>query len=156
LVVPNFCLLWMMEATVFLGTFNATQMFCYPSPDLCLDTILSQSFMDNSFDLMAWFLLWHALSSVGPYIDRLCAFQNHVESFEFTTGGLQSSCRNISMMINGNSMHLSSILNLTGKGLNTYVNKVFLFFSCFTYAKMSNLFSLCNNGDIFFIWSILE
>jgi hypothetical protein len=26
--------------------------------------------MDNSFDLMAWFLLRHALSTVGPYIDR--------------------------------------------------------------------------------------
>ena len=56
LVVPNFFHLRMMEATVFLGTFNATEMFWYPSPDLCLDTILSRSSMDNSFDLMAWFL----------------------------------------------------------------------------------------------------
>ena len=32
-------------------------IFWYPSPDLCLDTILSRSSMDNSFDLMAWFLL---------------------------------------------------------------------------------------------------
>jgi hypothetical protein len=30
---------------------------------------MSLSSMDNSFDLMAWFLLWHALSTVGPYID---------------------------------------------------------------------------------------
>ena len=29
-----------MEATVFLGTFNAAEMFLHPSPDLCLDTIL--------------------------------------------------------------------------------------------------------------------
>ena len=29
-----------MEANVFLGTFNAAEMFWYPSPDLCLDTIL--------------------------------------------------------------------------------------------------------------------
>jgi hypothetical protein len=32
-------------------------MFLDPSSDLCLDTILSRSFMENSFDLMAWFLL---------------------------------------------------------------------------------------------------
>lgn len=57
LVVPNFFHLRMMEATVFLGTFNAAEMFWYPSPDLCLDTILSRSSTDNSFNLMAWFLL---------------------------------------------------------------------------------------------------
>jgi hypothetical protein len=37
---------------------------------VCLNTILSLSSMDNSFNLMTWFLLWHALSTVGPYIDR--------------------------------------------------------------------------------------
>jgi hypothetical protein len=64
-----------MEVTVFLGTFNAAEMFWYPSPDLCLDIILSQSSMDNSFDLVAWFLLWHALSTAGPDIDRCVPFQ---------------------------------------------------------------------------------
>ena len=43
LVVPNFFHLRMMEATVFLGTFNAVEIFWYPSPDLYLDTILSRS-----------------------------------------------------------------------------------------------------------------
>ena len=57
LVVPNFFHLRMMEATVFLGTFNAAEMFWYSSPDLCLNTILSRSSTDNSFDLMALFLL---------------------------------------------------------------------------------------------------
>ena len=47
----------MMEATVFLGTFNAAEIFWYPSQDLCRDTILSRSSTDNSFILMAWFLL---------------------------------------------------------------------------------------------------
>jgi hypothetical protein len=47
----------MMEAAVFLGTFNAAECFYYLSPDVCLDTILSQSCKDNSFDLMAWFFL---------------------------------------------------------------------------------------------------
>ena len=47
----------MMEATVFLGTFNAADIFWHPSPDLCLNTILYRISTDNSFDLMAWFLL---------------------------------------------------------------------------------------------------
>jgi hypothetical protein len=64
LVVPNFFHLRMMEATVFLRNFNSADMFWYLSPDLCVNTILSQSSTDNSFDLMAWFLLWHALSTV--------------------------------------------------------------------------------------------
>ena len=38
LVVPNFFNLRMMEATVFLVTFNAADIFWYPSLDLCLDS----------------------------------------------------------------------------------------------------------------------
>ncbi|KAM9428435.1 CREB-regulated transcription coactivator 1-like isoform 2-T2 [Salvelinus alpinus] len=61
--------------------------------------------------------------------------------------GLQSICRNISRMINGNRMHLSSISSLIAKGLNTYVNKVFLFFIFYTFANISiNLFSLWHYG----------
>ena len=112
LVVPNFFHFRMMENTVFLGTLNAADIFWYPSPDLCLDTILSRSSTDNYFDIMAWFLLWTL------YI-QVCAYPNHVQSIEFTTGGLQSSCRNISRMINGNRMHLNSISSLIAKGLNT-------------------------------------
>ena len=72
LVVPKFLHLIMMEAAVFLGTFNAAEMFLYPSPDLCLDTILSRCSADK---IMAWFLLRHALSTVGPYVDRCLPFQ---------------------------------------------------------------------------------
>jgi len=57
LVVAHFFHLWMIEATVLIGTFNAAEMFLYPSPDLCLDTILSQRSTDNSLDFMAWFVL---------------------------------------------------------------------------------------------------
>ena len=49
LVVPNFIHLRMMEATVFLETVNAAEMFWYHSPDLCIDTILSRSSTDNLF-----------------------------------------------------------------------------------------------------------
>ena len=44
---------------------------------------------------------------------------NHVQAIEFTTGGFQSSWRNISRMINGNRTHLSSISSLIWRGLNT-------------------------------------
>jgi hypothetical protein len=57
LVVPYFFHLRIMEDTVFLATFNDVEMFFYPSPGLCLDTILSQYSTDNSFHLMAWFLI---------------------------------------------------------------------------------------------------
>ena len=53
----------------------------------------------------------------GTLYRHLCAFPNHVQSIEFTTGVLQSSCRNISRMINGNSMHLSSISNVIEIGI---------------------------------------
>jgi len=72
LVVPNFFRLRMMEATVLIGTFNAAEICLYPSPDLCLNIILSRRSTDNS---MAWFVLWHALLTVTPYIDRFVPFQ---------------------------------------------------------------------------------
>ena len=107
-VVINFFYLRMMEATVFLGTFNAAEIDWYPSPDLCLDTILSLSSLDNSFDLMAWFLLWNALSTVGPYIDRCVPFR--IMSHQLNLPRVDSNqVVETSRMINGNRMHLSSI-----------------------------------------------
>ena len=50
----------------------------------------------------------------GTLYKQVCAFPNHVKSIELTTGVLQSSHRKISLMINGNRMHLSSISNLKG------------------------------------------
>jgi hypothetical protein len=84
LVVPYFFHLRMMEATMFLGTFNAAEIVWCTSTQSCLGVLQT----------------------------------NHVQSIELTTGGLQSSCRNISRMINGNWMHLSSKSSLIAKGLN--------------------------------------
>jgi hypothetical protein len=83
------------------------------------------------FDLMAWFSLWLALPTVGPYIDRCVPFQ---------------SCRNISRMINWNRMYLSSVCSFLAKGLNTYVTKVFLFWIFYELANISEpvfALSLC-------------
>ena len=60
----------------------------------------------------------------GTLYRQLCAFPNHVRLTEFTTGGLQLSCRNISRMISGNRIHLSSIFSFMAKAVNTYVNVI--------------------------------
>ena len=64
-------LLWDLQFCNYIYIY----IYIYPSPDLCLDTIMSRRSTDNSFDFMAWFLLRHALSTVGPYIDRYVPFQ---------------------------------------------------------------------------------
>ena len=84
------------------------------------------------------------LTKIGTIYIQVCAFANHVQSIEFATGGLQSSCRNISSMVNG---HLSSSLSGIAKGLNTYVNVIFHFNKCVYISK--NLFSLCHYGVLF-------
>jgi hypothetical protein len=64
----------------------------------------------------------------GTLCRWLCALSNHVQSIEFTTGVLQSSCRNTLRMMNGNRMHLSATSSLIAKGRNAYINMVcFLF-----------------------------
>ena len=55
-VVPYSFHFLMMELTVLLGTFNTLEIVLYPSPDLCLLKILSQSFMDSSLDFTVEFL----------------------------------------------------------------------------------------------------
>ena len=64
----------------------------------------------------------------GTLYRQVWAFPNHVHSTEFTTGGLQSSCRNISRMISGYRMHRSSILSVMAKALNTWVHVIFFVF----------------------------
>jgi hypothetical protein len=101
-------------------------MFRYPSPDLCLNKILSWSSKNNSFNFMAWFLLWHVLSTAGSYIDRWMPFliiSNQLNLPQVDSNQVVGTSR----MINGNRINLSSISSLLAKSLNTYVNKVFLF-----------------------------
>ena len=64
----NFFHLRLMEATVFLGTFSATKMFWYPSPDWRLNTILSLSSHGLVFALTC-------TANCGTYIDRCVPFQ---------------------------------------------------------------------------------
>ena len=108
----------------------------YPSPDLCLATILSRRSKGNSFDFMALTCTFNCGTLYRPG----CAFPNHVQSIEFMTSGLQSSCTNISRMINGNRIHPSSILNGIAKGLNNYANLIFQFFYFINVQKTGFLF----------------
>ena len=110
-----------------LGDLHCCITVLVPFPRSVPRRILSRSSTDNSLDIMAFALT--CTDNCGNLYRQVCAFPNHVQSIEFFTSGLQLSCRNISRMINGNWMHLSSISSLVAKGLNTYVNKVFLF--CF-------------------------
>ena len=101
LVVPIFFHLRMMEVT-FLGDPQCCKKkMLFPSTDLCLDTILSsRSSMDNFFDLIACFLLWHALSTVGPYIDRCVPFQimsNHLNLPQVTSNEVVETSQGWSM-----------------------------------------------------------
>ena len=103
------------EATVFLGIFNAAEMFWYPSPDLCLDTILSRAL--RTIPSISW---------LGFCSDMHCQLRDLIQtgvclskSCPISAGGLQLSCRNISRIINRNRMHLSLISSLIAKGLNT-------------------------------------
>ena len=87
----------------------------------------------------------------GPDIDRCVPFQ--IMSNRFTTGRFQWSCGNISKVINGNWMHLRSILCLIAKGLNTSLHKVFLFIIFYKLATISKtLFSLCHYGVLYADW----
>jgi len=62
----------------------------------------------------------------GTFDGKVCAFPNLDQSTGFTTGGLQSGCRNFWRMISG--MKLSSPFRVLANAVNTYVNILFLFF----------------------------
>jgi hypothetical protein len=126
LVVPYFFHLRMMEATVILRTFNAAKMFGTLPRSVPRHNPVSE--------LYGQLLRPHGLVfartcnvNCGTLYRQVSAFPNHIQSIEFTTGGLQSSCLTILRMINGNRMHQRSILSLKAKDLNTYVNAFYIF-----------------------------
>jgi hypothetical protein len=73
-----------------LGTFNATDMFLVFFPR-------SVSRHNPVLEFYGQFLRPHGLVfaptytiNCGSLYEQVCAFPNHVQSIEFTTGGLQS------------------------------------------------------------------
>ncbi len=103
------------EATALLGNFSASEMFC-SLPQICAST---QSYLWalQAVPLTSWlgFALICTASCEACYREP-CAFPNHVRAIYFTTGGVQSRCRNISAM-----SYISSVVV-------TYVNVIFQFF----------------------------
>jgi hypothetical protein len=79
---------------------------------------------------------------MGAYIDRCMPFQ--IMSNQLNLPQLDSNqVVETSRMINGNRMHL----RLIAKGLNTYVNKVYLVLIFNTFANISkNKFLVCHYG----------
>ncbi len=117
-------------------------LFLYPSSDLCLKYNPVSAVCRHFLELHGLVCALICIVNCGTLYRQVCAFPNHVQSTEFTTGGLQSSYRNISRMISGNRMHLSSILSVMAKAANTYVHVNFL--SCFF---LSLLFLNTNNSN---------
>lgn len=78
-----------------------------------------------------------------------CAFLYRIQLTEFTTGGLQSRWRNISMTIKRSGKHLSYISSVTAKCLNICVNVIFQFLLFNKLANLSKLlFLLCHCGVV--------
>ena len=121
LVVPNFFHLIMVDASVFFD-LQYYRNVLVPFPR-------SVPQHNPVSELYGQFLQLYGLVFALTCTVNCGTLYRQVYFFEFTTGGLQLRCRNISRMINGNRMHLSSILSLIAKGLNTYVIKLFFFFN---------------------------
>ncbi len=134
------------EITCFCEPPMLQTFFC-TLPQICASgAILSQRSTDNSLDFMAWFVLWHALLHVEPY-RQVFAFRNHVQSTQFTTGGLQSSCINISRMISGWTGCTWAQFWVSWQRLWILMYMCFFFYKL---AKISNkLLSHCNYGVLF-------
>ena len=151
LVVSNFFHLWMMEATLFFGTFNAADLFIfYPSPDLCLDTILSRRSTDNSFDLIAFALT--CAVNWGILYRQVCDFpimSNQLNLPQVDFNQVVETSQGWSMETGCTWAQFNGI----AKGLNTYVNVIFTFLIFYKCAKMSkNLFSLRHDGVLCVDW----
>jgi hypothetical protein len=103
LVVPNFFHLRMTRPLCYWGLSMLQKVFGTLT-QICAST---QSWLYRQF-LQPRRLFFPLTCTVncGTLYRQVCAFPNHVQSIEFTTGGIQLSCRNISRMINGNRMHL--------------------------------------------------
>ena len=106
LVVPNIFHL-RMKATVVLGGLQSCRSFVPRHNHV--SELYGQFLRPHSLV----FTMTCTVNCVALY-RQVSAFPNHVQSIEFTTGELQSSCRNISRMINGNRMHRSSIWSHKG------------------------------------------
>ena len=121
-----------MEATVLIRTHQRCRHFSVPFPR-------SVPRYHPVLEVYRQFLGLHGLvcaltctEKAPQFYRQVCAFPNHVQSTEFNISGLQLSCTNISRIISGNRMHLSSIL-CHGKGceylrdfyfINQYIGQV--------------------------------
>ena len=107
-----------------LAIFNAAEMFWYPSP---VSELYGQFLRPHGL-----FFAQPCTVNCGTLYSQVCAFPNHVQSNEFTPGGLQWSYINIKddqWKQDASELHLES----HSKG-NTYVNKV-----CFSFFYYINL-----------------
>ncbi len=77
---------------------------------------------------MAWFVLQHALLTVGPYIDSCVPFQimsNQLNVPQVDSNKVVEASQGWSVE---NRMHLSSILSVMVKAVNSYIHVIFILF----------------------------
>ena len=120
-IVPYSFSFLMMELAVLLENFQHSRNYFIPFPR-------SMPPHNSISEFYGQFLGLHGRVSAPIYtvncgtLYRKVYFSlNHVQSIELATGGLQSSCRDISRMIKWNWVHLSSIWSVIAKGLFEHV-----------------------------------
>jgi len=89
LVVPYTFHFLMIVLTVLQGIFKATDIFLYPSLDLCLSTTISRRSFESSLALMVESFVWNARPSRGNRQEQLILFWNNKTSLQFNKGGGQ-------------------------------------------------------------------
>lgn len=104
LLVRTFFNLWMIKARVLIESFKDADIFLFPSPDLCLQTILSQRSADHFFDLI-----------VGLCSDIHCQQWDHILCRSKSCPikwiyprWIQLKCQTLSSMISGNMINKGS------------------------------------------------
>lgn len=90
LPVLNFLHFTVMAAYDFFVSFSAAGFFF--SPDLYLDILL---FLSLEGFFCAHDLVFTLIASCETLYKQVYVFLSHVQSVEFTTGGLQSKCKNV-------------------------------------------------------------
>ena len=93
--------------------------FTFPRCVMC-DTILSLSSAGSYFRLMAWFLLWYALPTVRPYIDRCVPFQSCLINWIYHMGSPVKVEKHL-------KDDQENELSVIAKSLNTYVTMILVF-----------------------------
>ncbi len=112
-------LLRVTETTCFCDPSTLQKFFC-TLPQICASIYAVSEVYRQFLRLHGLVCALTCTVNCGTLYKQVLTFQINLQSTKFTTGELQSSCRN-------NRMPLSSILSVMAKAVNTYVHVIFFF-----------------------------